>query len=601
MSSASIATPTYLLDGREPVFGFFHQPHEYSPTATAVLICPPFGWEEICSYRSRRAWAEQLAGAGHPTLRIDLPGTGDSPGSARDPDRLSSWTGAVTEAVRWLRETTASEHVAAIGIGLGGLLVCNAVAAGAAIDEVVLWAVPSRGRSFVRELRAFASMEVTGLEPSEDGGQEDTEEAATWAGGFALSPETTHALERLDITATSLPTGRLARALLLERDGINVDRRLSAHLEEAGVAVTTAPGDGYGAMTAKPHLARAPKAVFAQVLDWLEQSTTDAPGRPDSPLEHRRELLPAVLELSLDGVGIRETPLAVPQPDGALFGILTEPGQRLVGAPCMILLNAAAIRRVGPNRMWVEAARRWAARGVPTLRLDLEGIGDADGDDERLTELAELYAPELVDQVRAAIDVLADRGVAQTFVLVGLCSGACWAFHGALLDQRVTAAFMLNPRAIFWDPTVETARDYRRGLLRASAWRQVVRGEVPVRRMLTLARQLPLTLPRRAMAQRRARRAGGDELDRALDLLRAADKQLQFLFSDNEPLREELEHEGRLERPDRWPNIGVELLPGRIHTLRPAPAQRAAHAALDRALDAELQRIDERDAYRAVR
>jgi alpha/beta superfamily hydrolase len=30
--------------------------------------------------------------------------------------------------------------------------------------------------------------------------------------------------------------------------------------------------------------------------------------------------------------------------------------------------------------MWVEASRRWAALGVATLRIDLEGIGDADGD-----------------------------------------------------------------------------------------------------------------------------------------------------------------------------------------------------------------------------
>ena len=45
-----------------------------------------------------------------------------------------------------------------------------------------------------------------------------------------------------------------------------------------------------------------------------------------------------------------------------------------------MLLNSGAVRRIGPQRMWVEAARRWAALGVPTLRFDVVGVGDSDGD-----------------------------------------------------------------------------------------------------------------------------------------------------------------------------------------------------------------------------
>ena len=66
--------PFYLSGGGEPVLSLFH------PAAgdVAVLMCPPFGWDDICSYRSRRDWAERLATAGYPALRFDLPGTGDS-------------------------------------------------------------------------------------------------------------------------------------------------------------------------------------------------------------------------------------------------------------------------------------------------------------------------------------------------------------------------------------------------------------------------------------------------------------------------------------------------------------------------------------------
>ena len=41
---------------------------------------------------------------------------------------------------------------------------------------------------------------------------------------------------------------------------------------------------------------------------------------------------------------------------------------------------------------------------------------------------------------------------------------------------------------------------------------------------------------------------------------------------------------------ERWPNVKLELIPGRDHTLRPLYSQERAHEALDRALDRELAR-----------
>jgi hypothetical protein len=92
------------------------------------------------------------------------------------------------------------------------------------------------------------------------------------------------------------------------------------------------------------------------------------------------------------------------------------------------------------------------------------------------------------------------------------------------------------------------------------------------------------------MIGRSARRAGEDELDRALDRLRDNDKHLQFIFSENEPLHEELERQGRLQQHDRWPNLELTVIPGRVHTLNPPYSQRHAHKALDQALDQALRR-----------
>ncbi len=594
------------------MFGLLHMPHSDMRHDAAVLICPPFGWEDVCSYRSRREWAEQLATAGHPVLRIDLPSTGDSSGSPEDPDRLAAWIDAVGSAAGWLLTATARPRVAAIGIGLGGLLACAATADGAPIDELVLWAVPSRGSVFVRELRAFGRMESSRLQRRSDGNGQQLPEGYVGAGGFVLSAQTAESLEGLNLVADAHPAVRPRRVLLLERDGIGVDEHLRAHFERSGVAVRVAPGVGYGAMTAEPQEARPPLDVFASVQRWLGEApaspataaanaataTTSTVGAGASPLQDpaRSATVPAVVscsdaaELTIDGVRIRETPLSIEQPFGSLFGVLAQPvedtGTQDLGA---VLLNAGAIRRIGPNRMWVEMARRWAARGVPSLRLDLEGLGDADGDATRFADVAELYVPELVVQVSSAIDVLCARGAARRFVLAGLCSGAYWSFHGALQDERVVAAFMLNPRTLFWNATLENVRYLRRGLFRPSSWRMILHGDVRFSRMSSVARHAPRSVIKHAVERWRAH-GDSDELDLALDQLRSLDKRLRFVFSEEEPFYEELERQGRLSRGERWPNLELDLLPGRDHTLRPANSQRRAHDVLDRALEQELAR-----------
>ncbi len=592
MSPPPPARPLYLrTEGIDPVFGFLHMPADGLSPKQPILICPPFGWEESCSYRSRRDWAEHLAEAGHPTLRIDLPSTGDSGGSPVDQGRLAAWTGAIRSAAGWLSTTTGGGHVAAVGIGFGGLLACHALSEGAPIDELVLWAVPSRGRTFVRELHAFARMEA-----SQSTGDDDEPfqlpDGWTGAGGFVLSAETTRALEALDVATLEIPHRHLQRVLLLERDGISVDRRLQRRLEETGARVTIAPGWGYGAMIVEPQMARPPSEVIARVESWLDEAPPGDVDRPlslparDEPRPPRAAEDRDTAELTINGVRIKETPLAIEQPFGCLFGVLAEP----VGTPALdlsaVLLNPGAHRRIGQNRMWVELARRWAARGVPTLRLDLEGIGDADGDGQRFTELADLYDPRLVDQVRATLDALETRGLGCHFVLAGLCSGARWSFEAALRDERVSSAFMLNPQSLFWDPSLVTARVLRRG-----SRSKVLRREVPLTQIVALACGVPAMVARRARARWQAHRAGGNELDRALDRLRDAGTHLRFMFSGREPLYEELELEGRIQRMDRWPNVGFDSIPGQDHLMKPPAAQRVAHEALDLGLQEQLLRV----------
>lgn len=598
------ASAFYLQPDSDPVFALFHEAAQTRPDATAVLICPPFGWDDICSYRPRRTWAEYLAEAGHPTLRFDFPGTGDSSGTPRDPGRVPAWSQAVASAASWLRERTGRRRVAAIGMGLGGLMACKAIADGASIDEIVLWATPTRGASFVRETRAFALMEDKGAGEADAQRPELLPEGFIWAGGYVLSAETAAALGQLDLTELALPTSSSPRrALLLDRDGIGPDQRLRDHLESQGVEVTVAPGPGYGAMGPMPHKAVPPLEVFARVLEWLEQDEP-APSA-DTPIGRPTDLSASLasasaVEMTVEDSVIRETPITIAQPFGELFGILAEPTGSPPPGPCLVMLNSGAIRRVGPNRMWVEFCRHWAAKGIPTLRLDLEGIGDSDGDAARITRLypSVMYTDARIGQAIAAVDMLEQRGLGNRFILGGVCSGAYWSFHAAGRDERVSAAFLINPRIVFWDGLIQSERDNRRRVLRTSQWPRVLRGEVPLARAISLLGHALVMMPRQALAGKRARQSRSAALDGALDRLRDTDKNVQVFFSGDEPLREELEIEKRLSHLEPWPNVRVHYMPGSSHTLRPFVAQVSATDMFNRAMDEEIQRVSGSQATR---
>ena len=540
------ASAFYLAGETEPFLALYNSA---AGDGAAVLLVPPLGWEDVCSYRPRRDWAEHLAGRGHPVLRIDLPGTADSAGGPFDPDRVERWTQSVADAAAWLRAET-ERRVVAIGIGAGGLFAWRAAAGGAPIDDLVLWGAPAKGAQLLRQLRAFA-----GLESATLGDQIRGDAAGTIvAGGFPLSAETAAALEAVDLAELPLPEAEQRRVLLLERDGRAPIRELGGMAGD----VRAAPGQGYAEMMLEPQFAQTPTTVFEAVDAWLDaggSEPTVEEGRPPERLD------------ALDLGDMRETPFEV----AGMFGILTEPTRERRSTITAVLLNAGSIRRIGPNRMWVEIARRWGAKGIATLRLDVRGIGDSDGDSRRFAEPSSYYAAPVVPELRAVFDALGGN-----LVLSGLCSGGYWAFQAALEDDRVVAAFLLNSLVLVWSNLLPV--DRRLQPLRESLVRALRRGDVAE---LALA----VRVVSRRIAARIARARGGDAIDRAFDRLRDTGKPLVLVYEDLDPQRWELERDGRLAALARWPNITLERVEGSDHTLRPPAMQEQAHAALDRALE----------------
>ncbi len=576
------ARALYLELEPDSVFAMLHEPSASGRSGIGVVFCPPFGWAELCVHRSLRRWAEVLAANGHAALRIDLPSTGDSAGGAREPARLAAWSDAIAGAAAWLRSTQACERIVAIGIGLGGMVAVAAIEKGAAIDDVVLWGVQRNGSLLLRELRTFAQMsnDVANADaPPELAAVRADEVEIT---GFVLSTETVGDLRALDLTRLTLPDSEGRRILLLGRDTLEPDRRLRAHFEASGASVTVAEGPGYGKMLTHPQQALAPEAVFARTLSWLDEWDARTRSRPT---RHATGKLPpssaTEVVLRVGDTAIRERPFTVELDHRRLEGVLALPrgGEPAV---CAVLLDAGAVRRIGPNRMWVESARRWAARGVPTLRIDGACFGDSDGDEQRYYQTPEFYRDDSLDQIRSTLDALEGRDLPSRFLLAGLCSSAYWATQAALADARVRALILVNLWSFVWSEELNVQRDARRAqvMLRSGAWRDVARIAITERRIGRFAR----TKLRRLIVPSNASEAVAAQTDRILDELSERDIQTLLLLSEGEALAEDFIAAGRIERLERWPTLRYERIPIEDHIFRPVWAQRYVHNAFDAAL-----------------
>ncbi len=575
--------PRFLETPRSTLYGVLDLPSRGVGAHTAVLICSPWGWDEVASYRSRKRWAERLAGAGHPVLRFDLPATGNSNGDPLDSDLPAVWLEAIASAAGWLHEASTAPRVAALGLGLGGLLAREACARGAPIEELISWAAPASGAAFVREAKAFSRMQAwNGAIGVDDGA---LPEGALEAGGFVLSADTIEALKGMQ---GERPEGsQLERALLLGRDGVAVDKGVQRELEAAGVEVSTGAGAGWGELVLHPEQTQLSTTIASEVEHWLAAATR----LPDVNMPMGSVAAERAAEFSVGEPRVRESVWSLAQPWGEIVGVTCEPAGPAAGDTCAVFLNAGAVRSIGPNRLWVEMARQLAAGGIRSLRVDLGGIGESDGDDTALREVSGFYVPAFDAQVDAVIGELEARLGVEQFVLVGLCAGGFWSFRAAQRDRRVRSALLLNAGALTWHADLLADREARK-VTRAIDrrwWGKLLRGEIRLERLRVLAAALV------AKAMRVVRRRLTD-VDPTLIRLETELNRLErgvavtMAFSEGEPLEAELRAEGITSSLDRWPGVALVDLPGSDHTLRPIAAQRAARALLEREIESHGSR-----------
>jgi hypothetical protein len=559
--------PTYLELEPSGTLAFLHEPGGAATrVGTAVLLCPPFGWEEVCCARSLRGAATLLALAGHPTARLTLPGTADGAGGPRDGDLLSQWIDAVGGAAAWLRERTGASRCLAFGIGLGGMLAYLAAARHDAIDDLALWAVPDRGRTLLREGKSLSK--VIAFDFPEDQGHDAAAAGDLELIGYLMAAETEAALSALQLSALALPAGDQRRVLLLSRDALPVDQRLQDSIEhQGGAEVAVLRATDYHALMANPQLSRTPEATVAHVLGWLARGPAAAESR--SALERRTP--PRVREtpeLEIAG-GVVESPLGYSGSHGEVFGIVSRHSSAGPAPLAVLMLGAGALPHTGPNRAWVEVGRRWAARGIPTVRLDLAGIGEAGGEDPELLTDDSIHESWRIGDVRGVLDQLQAAGIAERFVLGGLCSGANCSLQGALADSRVCGLLLINLFVVTWSGELIAERERR----------AAIADDLPNSRVRSLDRQF--VAERQQVADAIA----------AFDRLREGGTEALLLFGEQELLYQEFARHGLLDQLDRWPNLRLERIPSRDQMFRAQWLQQHVHERLDNALERVLARL----------
>ena len=491
-----MSTGFYFGPENRALLGHLHLPSEASDAALGVVICNPFGFEEVSAHRSLRHLAETLAHSGIPALRFDYWGCGNSAGDDGSVEGLQTWTDSIAQAIRALQEHAGVEKVVLIGLRLGALLATLAANEQKSVAGIVAIAPVVQGRKYLREMRALAQASTT-LSPTDlpdDGSLEVT--------GFPLNASTVAALQAIDLSQLPLQYG--PRVLILERDDLPSNGQWLAALTAQGLVASSQIQPGYAGMMEDPQRVTVPLAMWSaiarEVSDWRVQCAAAGPMRSFTPPAPSSYTAPNYKERCLFMPVQDNSAPAVGAPGEALFGVLTVPVQQ----PCsrvVICLNSGAVHLMGPNRLWVRIAREWAARGVAVLRLDFSGIGDSpvrQGCAENM-----VYSVPALDEVAQVVDYVRQTLGTSEVHLLGLCSGAYHAFKAMASGVPVQSAVIINPLTYFWEPgrpaedgikdyeLVAHSEKYSRQLFTLAPWKKLFSGQLDLRYLLGfMARKL---------------------------------------------------------------------------------------------------------------
>ncbi|MFT3929898.1 MAG: alpha/beta fold hydrolase [Spongiibacteraceae bacterium] len=518
--------PLYFPSGSRSIFGWYHGPAADRARDCAIVICNPLGYEYAHSYRSLRHLAEQLAEHGFATIRFDYDGTGDSPGSDLDSNRVHCWQEDIRGAIRTVRELSGCERVGLIGLRMGAALAAS-VASTDGIPLLILWA-PCSSKQYVREMKAIARSTSN-----------TDQELGFESGGFTLLHETATQLSAIDFKTLHFQTP--ASALLLQRDDLEIDSSLQQHLRDCGIDATQITAQGYAAMMAEPQFTEVPFTAIEHIISWLEDHSVL------SPHAKTGNHISADCETTLaeDNVELSEHCYEFGQ-QRHLFGIMTEPKNQSPHSRdlAVVMLNSGSVHHVGPNRLYVGLTRKLAARGYPCLRFDLQGLGDSTLIHSGVENHS--YPKSALNDTADALRFLKTELGYKHFILAGLCSGAHAAFHAAvgLPEFDISSAMLINPLTFRYVDGMSLSTShfqdveyYKKSARSLKSWMKLLRGQVDLKHLAGLGiAQITMKLAslQQAFNERFAVRKA-PELAQELLQLNAQQRSMSLIVAEGDP------------------------------------------------------------------
>lgn len=158
-----------------------------------------------------------------------------------------------------------------------------------------------------------------------------------------------------------------------------------------------------------------------------------------------------------------------------LVGILS--GRERRNSVGVLIIVGGPQYRVGSHRQFVLLARALANAGIPTLRFDYRGMGDATGNMRSFEDASDDIAAAIATMQLQCVEV-------NRIVLWGLCDAASAAltyWHSAR-DTRVAGMVLVNPwvRSEAVLAKTHVKHYYLQRLREKDFWRKLVRGDVKV-------------------------------------------------------------------------------------------------------------------------
>jgi hypothetical protein len=361
--------------------------------------------------------------------------------------------------------------------------------------------------------------------------------------------------------------------LLAKNEAFGIES-FAANLRALGSSVTQQDPVGYTEMMLDAHEAEVPHTLWASCVDWLKDA---APATQNATSSGATESVKQRVMNADAARPVQEEAVFI-DGDPSAFAIVTTTPTLSARPRAAILLNAGAVHHVGPNRMYVELARRWAQEDLVVMRLDLSGLGDSSarsGADENI-----VYSPHANNDVARAVQYLRERFGTLDVESIGLCSGGYHSLKAVSAGVKLHRVTLINPLTFFWRDGMSTrypqykvvadAQRYKKNAFQLSSWIKMIKGQVDLRAVVRVGIAAIAKLGWRAKRRvaRLLRRPLSNDLGFELEHLARRGVALAFVFAMGEPGLELLESQGGsiVRRLEAHNKLQIDIIENADHT-----------------------------------